>query len=543
MFLDNIPMKKKLIGGFLCIIFFAIVIALIGYNTMGTMAGKAQAMYDDNLVSLDQLLNADNSFLNIRINVYKTVFAKDERKDKFEEIDAEIKNIKEKLQSYQSKPLSPEEVTLIDEFNKNWTVFEKSLRSVMDHMNNGREEAALDGIYSDEFKIPRDAAQDALDKLEGYNQQKSKMLKDEIVTEYRVSSLLFLGIVIITLLFGIGLALVLTKSITGPLSQTVTMIAEMKKGHLGMRLGMTRRDEIGVMAETMDSFADNLQAQVIGTMKKIAQGEKITHVAIVDEDDEIGPALRDTAVTINNLIDETEKLVRAAHEGILSIRGDESAFNGAYKDIIRGFNATLENLIVPINEAMSLSKKYASGDFSSRFSDNIVVKGDFVPFKEALNTIGKEMGDAILQVRQQVDSLLGTMEEVNASSEEIAAGSRTLAQNASRVSDLSEKSSHGIDQILTAMNDLAAAVSSVATEMTDVAGLTQKTNNLSDEGTKLVQKTGQGMKTIKQSFEETNHVVQEIDTQMREIGSIVEIISGIADQTNLLAALSESLVI
>ncbi len=85
------------------------------------------------------------------------------------------------------------------------------------------------------------------------------------------------------------------------------------------------------------------------------------------------------------------------------------------------------------------------------------------------------------------------------------------------------------------MNDLAAAVSSVATEMTDVAGLTQKTNNLSDEGTKLVQKTGQGMKTIKQSFEETNHVVQEIDTQMREIGSIVEIISGIADQTNLLA--------
>ena len=82
MFLDNIPMKKKLIGGFLCVILLAILIALVGYMAMGDMAEQAKTMYDDNLVSLEQLLNADNNFLNIRINIYKTVFAKDERKDK-----------------------------------------------------------------------------------------------------------------------------------------------------------------------------------------------------------------------------------------------------------------------------------------------------------------------------------------------------------------------------------------------------------------------------------------------------------------------------
>ncbi len=535
MFLDNIPMKKKLIGGFLCIIFFAIIIALVGYNAMGQMTEKATLMYDDNLVSLDELLNADNSFLNIRINIYKTVFAKDERKDKFAEIDDEIKNIKSKLKAYQSKSLTPEETAYIEEFNKNWPVFEENLRAIIDHMTNGREEAALEGIYSDNFAVPRDAAQDALDKLEEYNQVKSKTLRDEIVQQYQVSSLLFFIIVLLTLICGIGLALLLTKSITGPLSRVVTMIHEMKTGHLGMRLRMNRADEIGKMADIMDSFADNLQQFVIGSMQKIARGERVSDIPVMDDQDEIGPALRDTAYTISSLIDETEKLVSAAKEGNLSVRGDESAFQGGYRDIIHGFNVTLENLLIPINEAMYLSKQYANGNFSSRFSDTIEVKGDFIPFKNALNTIGTDMGSAILKVRHEVESLLGIMEETNARSEEIAAGSRTVAVNANRVSELSEKSSHGIEQILQAMNDLAAAVSSVATETTDVAGLTQKTNTLSIEGTKLVHKTDQGMKNIKQSFEETNVVVQEIDDQMGEIGSIVELISGIADQTNLLA--------
>ncbi len=32
-------------------------------------------------------MNADASFLNIRVNIYKTVFAKDEREEKFVEVD------------------------------------------------------------------------------------------------------------------------------------------------------------------------------------------------------------------------------------------------------------------------------------------------------------------------------------------------------------------------------------------------------------------------------------------------------------------------
>ena len=108
---------------------------------------------------------------------------------------------------------------------------------------------------------------------------------------------------------------------------------------------MTRTDEIGAMAKIMDSFADNLQIHVIGVMKKIAAGQQVSSVPVMDDRDEIGPALFQTSTIISNLIAETNILVSAAAEGRLSVRGNDAAFHGGYYDIVHGFNATLENIV------------------------------------------------------------------------------------------------------------------------------------------------------------------------------------------------------
>jgi len=535
MFLDNFALKPKLLGGFCIMIVIAVVISLIGFSSMGTMTEKADKMYSERVMALEGLMNADASFLNIRVNIYKTVFAKDEREDKFIEVDQEIANIKAKLAAYQKNATSEEEQKLLATFNSNWPIFETSLHSVIENMKAGKEEAALTGIYSDDFKVPRDAAQDAINQLEIYNEDQSKLLKNEIADLYQQSSLIFLLITLFAIIFGLTFALILTTSITRPLGKTMEMIQEMGRGHLGMRLMMTRGDEVGRMAHEMDDFAEILQTSVIGIMQKIAAGEKVDTVPVIDDRDEIGPALKATVDTINNLIAETNMLTDAAVRGELSVRGDETRFQGSYREIIAGINTTLENIVRPVNESMRLAGLYASGDFSARFSEAVPVSGDFIPFKEAMNTIGKETGVAIHSVGDEVELLMSGMEEVNASIEEISAGAHNLAQNASQVSDFSDKSLHGIQQILHAMNDLATAVSAVATDTSRVASLTQDADTLAEDGTRLVGKTENGMQNIKGSFEETSQVVAEINKQMQEIGSIVGVIGGIADQTNLLA--------
>ena len=94
-------------------------------------------------------------------------------------------------------------------------------------MTAGREEA-LAGIYSDDFAIPRDDAQTALDNLEAYNQEQAQFLKMKLPSNLKIhhcsSSL---SDFYLCRNWACGNS---CESITQPLSQTVHMIREMGMG-------------------------------------------------------------------------------------------------------------------------------------------------------------------------------------------------------------------------------------------------------------------------------------------------------------------------
>ena len=184
---------------------------------------------------------------------------------------------------------------------------------------------------------------------------------------------------------------------------------------------------------------------------------------------------------------------------------------------------------------MRLAGSYAKGDYTDRVSEELSVKGDFIPFKEALNQVGIQGSSAIGGVKSEIESLTGGMEETNASAEEVAGSTGMLAQSASTVSTLAERSGSGIKQTLNAMEDLSQTVSSVASKAEQASALAKQTVDLSEKGVSLAGKAEKGMDGIMHSVDETGIIITDITNQMDEIGKIVDLISGIADQTGLLA--------
>ena len=55
--------------------------------------------------------------------------------------------------------------------------------------------------------------------------------------------------------------------------------------------------------------------------------------------------------TINELLNEAEKLIKANQEGDLSIRGEINKFSGGWKRIIEGVNSILDAISAPVEEA------------------------------------------------------------------------------------------------------------------------------------------------------------------------------------------------
>jgi HAMP domain-containing protein len=96
--------------------------------------------------------------------------------------------------------------------------------------------------------------------------------------------------------------------------------------------------------------------------------------------DEIGilsRAFYDLITTFLEFRNEIHTISTAASSGDLNVRGDERKFKGDYAVIINGVNKTVDAMAVPLKEAMSLSKKYASGDFRARMRKDLELQGEF----------------------------------------------------------------------------------------------------------------------------------------------------------------------
>jgi len=334
------------------------------------------------------------------------------------------------------------------------------------------------------------------------------------------------ALVIASMVGGAAVAVLFGRSISEPLQQVVIMIKELKNGHLSARLNLKRKDEIGVMSATMDEFADDLQTNVVGDIKKIANGEYIeSFSAPVDDQDEIRPALRMMVDSLDHLHKETIKLTDAARAGDLSVRGDERAFRGGYRMIIAGFNKTLETITEPVNEAMRLARFYASGDLTARFDERIPVAGEFVAYRDALNTIGIEL--------QRLMKLIN---------EELYEGVSVLSTASSEILTVTTQLSSASSQTAATVNETSDTVESVRTKA-DL--MNQKTKEVSEKAMNALNVSGDGQKSIEEILEGMNNIQRQMDMigmnviklseQSQAIGEIIATVTDISEQSNLLA--------
>ena len=280
-------------------------------------------------------------------------------------------------------------------------------------------------------------------------------------------------------------------------------------------------------------------------LDKLAVGDLTIDLAQAPGDEEtaqvhatfaqIYKSLGQCTTAINNLITDADQLSTAAVQGKLNTRADTSKHQGDYKKIVEGVNQTLDSVIEPVNEALRVSKGYATQDFTTRVDPNLKVPGDWLAFKEALNNIGISVSDAMTNISTQVTDLAAGAEEANASVEEVTAGAGQVARNTSAVSVNVEKSMAGIDQVQKAMEDLSRTIQEVATRADMTAKLVQDTTLYSKEGMELAQKTESGMQGITKSSNDVNVIILEIKGQMDKISEIVNLITDLANQTNLLA--------
>jgi len=255
----------------------------------------------------------------------------------------------------------------------------------------------------------------------------------------------------------------------------------------------------------MDQFADNLQKYVVVGMQQIAQGNINIETPMMDERDEIGPAIKMMVVNIGNLVKEMNMLTRSAMEGKLDVRGNGEAFKGSYQEIVQGVNKTLDAVMGPINEASAAMVLVANKDMTIRVKGDY--KGDHAKIKESLNSAVENLDKALQQVA------IGA-EQVASASIQVSTGGQSLSQGAS-------EQASSLEEISSNLQEMSSMTKQNALYAREAKGVADQARGSADKGVESMNRMSSAINQIKSSSAATAKIVKTIDE--------------IAFQTNLLA--------
>ncbi|WP_005031748.1 MCP four helix bundle domain-containing protein [Holophaga foetida] len=500
--LNNLKIKTKLLGGFILVALFLVVMAIGTYFGMNTLNRGTETMYKERTIPTAMVGRLNSALWEIRGDIYRMVFTPESRNELAQNIQKCSSIVDEEIRKYRTLALKPEEKEELARFEESWPIYKQEVGTLIEDMRRNNTELALKNMGAgSKVVLARLNIATAAGKLTDINTREAEALSKEAQATFSsaIRTSIILGIVGIILAVGVGF--LLTQSINEPLAKGVAMMQELAKGHLGNRLRMERKDEIGILAQEMDHFADDLQQNLVGTLKKVAEGDLSSDLTPKDAGDEIRPALKQLSDNLQTIIKGVGRISSNVQNGRLDDRGNADLFKGEWKTFVCAINDLVDQLEAPIALASGFIAKVAIGADLEKITREY--KGDFNTLKENINAC--------------VDSLYGLIGETSSLAQAGVAGHLDARADVSKY-----KGGWGV--ILKGMNDTLDAVIGPVNEVMRVMAAIEQ-----GDLTAQIPQSYQGK--LQELRNAVNNSVAKLATTIREISAA----------SNTLASSSEEL--
>lgn len=153
----------------------------------------------------------------------------------------------------------------------------------------------------------------------------------------------------------------------------------------------------------------------------------------------------------------------------------------------------------------------------------------------AFNTMTINLSSLVKQVIQSAQQVAAASQELIAEVEEVSQASTQISQSLQGIATGAEDSRQQVDNISATTLEMSAGIEQVAANTQSVAGNAQQANSFAEFGKDELTNATKQMYSIGSTVESLAQAVKLLGGRSREIGNIVEVITGIAGQTNLLA--------
>jgi methyl-accepting chemotaxis protein len=238
-----------------------------------------------------------------------------------------------------------------------------------------------------------------------------------------------------------------------------------------------------------------------------------------------GKTLMDaTRAKIKEIVDAEEILIeqRTAEQSATAASTVNFAVFGSAIALLFGAVVGLaisRNVLAHIDGANRMINKVADGDLTTRM--HIDSKDEFGEMGTRLNNFTGELKGTVTEIMESSNQIAYSAEEM----------STITMQTCSGVSN----QRLATQQVATAVNEMSATVREVAKNATEASMAADEAHLAAKEGNKVVANTVYEIEALAKDVDESAKVIAKLKFDSADIGSMVDTIKAVAEQTNLLA--------
>ncbi|MDP9526511.1 methyl-accepting chemotaxis protein [Pseudomonas protegens] len=177
------------------------------------------------------------------------------------------------------------------------------------------------------------------------------------------------------------------------------------------------------------------------------------------------------------------------------------------------------SITLPIANALHAAETIAEGDLTQPIT--VDGRDEAGRLLQAMLTMQEKLRDTLQRISASAGQLASAAEELNSVTDESARG---LTQQ-----------NNEIEQAATAVNEMTSAVEEVARNAVSTSEASQNATQSAGDGRDMVQETVAAIERMTGDVQSTASLIGDLANESRDIGKVLDVIRGLADQTNLLA--------
>ncbi|MFZ0153767.1 MAG: methyl-accepting chemotaxis protein [Pseudomonas sp.] len=302
---------------------------------------------------------------------------------------------------------------------------------------------------------------------------------------------------LLALLVGVLAAVIITRQITRPLRETLSVVEKIAAGDLTHNLRVTRRDELGVLQLGIQRMGSTLRELISGIRDGVTQ--------IASAAEELSAVTEETSAGVNSQKVETDQVATAMHE----------------------MAATVQEVARNAEHASSAA---TDADSQARAGDQVVAEAisQIERLAEEVHRSTEAMG-LLQQESQKIGSVMDVIKSVaeqtnllalNAAIEAARAGEagRGFAVVADEVRGLAQRTQKSTEEI----EELVAGLQSGTQQ---VANVMLGSRNLTDSSVELTRKAGASLESITRTVSNIQSMNQQIAAAAEQQSAVAEQIS------------------